>query len=218
MCDGEELARSNTWCYNAPMKEIELKAHVLDREKTRQTIETFACFQRSLLKEDTYYEMAGKEGVRLRIRRETQDDKTTYLATYKKSEAFRKGHSGETEVNEEAECTLSSPDVLISFLRDTGFNVVLQKRKETLSWKKDTDLVIDGVRLFATLELCCVPPLGDFIEIEILSPSDEPSCVEAIQKELLHLLEKCGVSSSCIERQYYSDLLAQQKLQAAPAT
>lgn len=199
------------------MKEIELKAHVFDRVETQKKIESFASFQSSLLKEDTYYELAGKEGVRLRIRRETHDGNTTFLATYKKSEAFRKGLSGETEVNEEAECTLSSPEALQSFLRDTGFKAVLRKRKETLSWKKDTDLVMGGVRLFATLELCRVPPLGDFVEIEILSPSDAASDIEAIQKELLHLLEKCGVNPSCIERQYYSDLLAQQQKPASPA-
>lgn len=193
------------------MKEIELKAHVLDRVETQKKIDAFASFQCSLIKEDTYYELAGKKGVRLRIRRETQDGKTTFLATYKKSEVLFKGLQGKTEVNEEAECTLSSPDVLESFLHDTGFNVALRKRKETLSWKKQTDLVIGGTPLFATIELCRVPPLGDFIEIEILSPSDAPSDVEAIQKELLQLLESSGVSSSCIEQQYYSDLLAQCK-------
>lgn len=200
------------------MKEIELKAHVFDRVETQKKIESFASFQSSLLKEDTYYELAGKGGVRLRIRRETQDGKTTYFATYKKSEAFRKGLSGETEVNEEVECTLSSPDVLQSFLCDTGFTVVLKKRKETLSWKEDTDLVMGGVRLFATVELCRVPPLGDFVEIEILSPSDAASDIETVQNELMHILRKCGISPSCIERQYYSDLLAQHQKPASPAT
>lgn len=196
------------------MKEIELKAHVLEREKTRQNIEAFAHLQCSLVKEDVYYELPRKEGVRLRIRRQTQEGKTTYLATYKKSEAFFTGQAGQTEVNEEVECTLSSPDAIEAFLCDTGFKVVLRKKKETLSWTKETSLVINGQRLFATLELCRVPPLGDFIEIEILSPSDDAPTVKAIQEELLALLEKCGVGRECIERQYYSDLLAGQQAQS----
>lgn len=196
------------------MKEIELKAHVLEREKTRRNIEAFAHLQCALVKEDVYYEMLGKEGVRLRIRREEQEGKATYLATYKKNETFFTGERGQTEVNEEIECTLSSPDAIEAFLYDTGFTAVLKKRKETLSWKKETDLVIAGERLFATLELCCVPPLGDFIEIEILSPSDDEASVEAIQEELLRLLERCGVGRECIERQYYSDLLLQKQTQS----
>jgi len=59
----------------------------------------------------------------------------------------------------------------------------------------------------ANIEVCNVPPLGDFIEIEILSKTKDEKTVKNIQKELISILQRCKISESDIESKYYSEML-----------
>jgi len=201
------------------MTEIELKAHVLDRATLVNSLNAFATHQGSVIKDDTYYATNGTANVRkIRIRRETRktDSKeaVTYLLTYKRKELRTDELTGTAlEVNDEQECEISSPQPFISFLTDSGCTVDLIKHKEVDDWTKPlsptllTDAGLAPTPLTATFELCTVPPLGDFLEIEVLSAVNDEKTVSIIRREIESLLEKVGIPKSCIERRYYSEML-----------
>ena len=52
-----------------------------------------------------------------------------------------------------------------------------------------------------------MPPLGDFIEIEILSASNEKETVATIHKQLCDILALCDIPQSQIEPRFYTDML-----------
>ncbi|MCI7533482.1 MAG: hypothetical protein MSA36_00600, partial [Treponema porcinum] len=90
-----------------------------------------------------------------------------------------------------------------ALLSDIGFKPALRKEKNVLAYQAQTEY---GT---AALELCTVGGLGDFIEIEILSETDDEKTVSAIQDTLKSLLLKCGIPLENIEPKYYSELLAE---------
>ncbi len=195
------------------MYEIELKAHVYDREKTISHLESLAKFDSKIIKNDTYYSLKtqklinNKDHISIRIRKEyiqsSDTDKSEILVTYKKKEIRTNEFGTSIEVNEENECTVSDSSPLEKFLIDAGAYIQLKKEKITLRYTLQTDY---GQ---ANLELCTVPPLGDFLEIEILSQSNDNQTVEKIQDEIKNLIQKCGISLDCIEPKYYSEMLNQ---------
>lgn len=191
------------------MYEIELKAHVTDRKNVIKNLERFADFSGAVEKDDTYYSntIDGKL-VKARIRKETpfttteiQDAPQTtaqksVIFTYKKKEVI--GQDGTAiEVNDEKELFLSEAEPFEVFLKDTGFKTTLKKHKTVLSWHYDG----------AHLELCTVERLGDFMEIEILSESNDEKTVTQTKEKLLKMLSKCGISEDKIENRYYSQML-----------
>ena len=189
------------------MTEIELKAWVDDRESVIKKINAFAKYHGAVSKDDTYW---GKIGFpKIRIRKEKKDDgcETVFL-TYKRKE--KKDVNGTAvEVNDEKECEISDSVPLETFLEDSGFSPVLKKHKEVLSWTLDlskSGLVSQNLNL--TIELCNVFPLGDFLELEILSPSADENSVCELKKALEYYLEKSGIPGTKIEPRYYSELLA----------
>ncbi len=173
------------------MFEIELKAHVKDKNALKEKLNSFAVYKNSLVRDDQYF---SKDKIKVRLRKESNlTDKTdTFILTYKQKETL-----SDTEVNDEKECTLSSPDAFLSFINDAGFKIELTKHKEVESW----------TYLGATIELCNVPPLGDFIEIEILSSSNDTKIVETAQQKLHDILKMCDIPLSEIENRYYSQML-----------
>ncbi len=179
------------------MNEIELKARVVDKAKVEEKLNSFAKFERSVTRDDRYYIGPSGKGKKIRIRKETENETVTWLLTYKKKEN-RRGPDGTTsEVNEELETAMEDPTPLVQYLEDSGYTVALRKHKDVLDW------VHDG----ATLELCNIPPLGWFLEIEILSEKNDEETVQAAQKKLKELLLKSGLSEKDIEEKYYSELL-----------
>ncbi len=193
------------------MYEIELKAHVYDREKTISHLESLAEFDSKIIKNDTYYSLKtqklinNKDHVSIRIRKETiknsGTNKSETLITYKKKEIRTNEFGTSVEVNEENECTISDSSPLEKFLIDAGAVIQLRKEKITLRYTLQTDY---GQ---ANLELCTVPPLGDFLEIEILSDNNDNQTVEKIQNEIKKIIQKCAISLDCIEPKYYSEML-----------
>ncbi|MGN0730224.1 class IV adenylate cyclase [Treponema sp.] len=189
------------------MNEIEIKARVYNKSALVETLKTFAEFKGEVEKTDVYYE-SPLNPVKIRIRKEKRTDGTTCIVTYKRKE--RKAASGtfSTELNEELEAELSCAEPLEQFFQDAGFKVALKKQKQTMAWQHTVSS--QGESFCANLEICTVPPLGTFLEIEIISPSKKEEDVEKIQGILFELLEKCGIEKSCIEQRYYSELLQEE--------
>lgn len=182
------------------MYETELKARVRDREKVVLKLNSFAEYCGAVQKSDAYYGLPSDEKKRLRIRKTTFGGKESVVLTYKKKE-LKCSDGRNIEFNDEKECVLSSAEPLETFLNDAGFKIVLTKEKSVESWKFED----------ALFELCAVPPLGDFLEIEILLSSFDEGLVRKTQKKLLLLLSKCGIEESCIEEKYYSELLEEHQ-------
>lgn len=185
------------------MQEIELKARVRDREAVRKRVDSFAEFTGKCRRSDVYWADA-RSGVQVRIRleerlsgREAQD--SAVVVTYKRKQ-LRAGGPGvpPSEVNEEFEFAIDRREPFEEFLRAAGFRVVRRKEKLAEQWRAGR----------AVLELCAVPPLGDFLEIEILSESAEPSVVAEAREELSRLLERSGLAADAVETRYYNDMLA----------
>ena len=195
--------------YNGRMIEIEIKAHVYDKEKLRSTLKTFAEYQQTVDRYDLYYHIPVKEVpgqkpyITARIRTEIKsfngkENKTVYV-TYKKKELSENN----IEVNIEKETEIQDENVLLSLFNDAGFTLAHKKTKHV------EDYIAQTAFGNATLELCNIPPLGDFLEIEILSESDEPLKIRNIKEELKKLLSRCEIPESCIEPKYYTQMLSE---------
>ena len=104
---------------------------------------------------------------------------------------------GSFEVNQEQEFQVDKREPLELFLQDAGFSIHLKKEKLVAAWQWDEVL----------LELCFIPELGNFLELEILCDSDSPEVVAAAHKKLRKVLAECGIEESAIESRYYSQLL-----------
>lgn len=191
------------------MYEIELKAHVYERDKTIDLINSFATYLGTTVKDDKYFRFGSKkknDSIICRIRHEeyTYPDnskKIQDVLTYKAKER-RKDLNGSTyEVNDEQETTISSPATMEKLLTDTGYKVFFSKHKDIAQWTCSTPFGD------AHLELCTVPPIGDFLEIEILSKSCDNDL--AIQEELKKLIVKAGIPLKHIEEKFYDELIKQ---------
>lgn len=197
------------------MTEIELKAHVDKREALVQRLSAFARYEGRVVRDDEYFAPARGDRRTLRIRRErfapgTARESSCCLVTYKRRSLSTDGRGTTVEVNDERECTVSDPDALLSFLADTGFVSVLRKHKDVEDWSLDLPAgSVLPCPLSATFELCAVPPLGDFLEIEILSPAGDDDSVAKVRASLSGLLLRAGIPASCIEERSYRELLEQ---------
>ena len=154
--------------------------------------------------------MAKKTGdgilsVRLRKEVAISNEKTNQknILTYKRKEKKVSGNGLETELNDEKECEVSSFNALESLFQDAGFAPYLTKQKSV------EDYIASTPYGNATLELCEVSKLGDFLEIEILSEKNDEKTVSQIQMELRNLLAKCEIPETDIESRYYSELLSE---------
>lgn len=205
------------------MIEIELKARVKNPSSLIQNISGWAQFQRCCHKNDTYWADEQRQ-IQLRIRgeknlftqmsflqasrwpsepirdgsfscekffpsRESHPEKL--MATYKRKELV----SGSIEVNQENEFYVEGRAALEVFLQDAGFIQKLKKEKLTVAWTWED----------VTLELCYLPELGNFLELEILR--EDESDVGAAQQKLKQLLTRCGIEESDLEGRFYSELL-----------
>lgn len=203
------------------MTEIELKAHVFDRKKIIENLNSFAKYEKTVTKDDTYFHLqkgeksaqktsdgsknSKKNYISARIRRQTEKTekgtKTTNFLTYKKKELKTDTNGISIEVNDEKESEISEAEAVEILLNDIGFMPALKKHKEVMVFSAQTEY---GK---ATLELCNVQRLGDFIEIEILSGKNDTQTVEKIQGALKKLLSECKIPEKDIENRYYSEML-----------
>lgn len=203
------------------MYEVELKAHVDDRKKIISKLNFFAEYIGAVQKDDIYWGLHDNERkIQARLRKETPlefldaeavmmniraDDarlkpdlrhQKIYF-TYKRKEV-RKNADGTTfEVNDEQETLVKESEPIEAFFKDLGLKILVEKHKTVISY------LYEG----AHIELCTVPPLGDFIEIEIMTSTKDEDSLESYRKKLIEILEKCGISEDKIEERYYSEML-----------
>ncbi len=214
------------------MVEIELKARVADPQALVQNLECWADFKRCCLKSDVYWGDTRRQ-VQLRVRRErllftlsevfgTEEwlwpfwgasgmgdreilrplvrgphGTEKVFATYKKKQLVKDS----CEVNQEQEFQVEKAEPLEVFLQDAGFSVVLQKEKLSAVWKWGN----------CSIELCRIPELGDFLELEILCESDSPAAVASAHRKLRQVLAESGIHEDSIESRYYSQLLQEAR-------
>lgn len=186
------------------MKEIELKVHVQNRQKLIQKLNQVATYKGTVSKEDIYYKKQktspSSSDATIRLRTETFSEKqksANFLLTYKQKEQKVSKDGISFEVNEEQECKMSSFKPLESFLKDLGFEIYVKKHKEVKVWTLNE----------ATLELCNVESLGDFLEIEILSSKSDKKNLNESFKIIENLLELLEIPKDKIETRYYSQML-----------
>ena len=189
------------------MYEIELKARVRDKEALEERLKKTAIYKGYREKKDTYWKLIKTGGfISCRIREETTETKdgkaSKIFFTYKRKEIRSTDKGATIELNDEKECSISDKEALEVFLQDTGFKIELCKTKEVSQWEYGE----------ALLELCLVEPLGYFLEIEILSPVNDPETVEKKKKQLLHILKTCGIPETEVENKYYRELILEQNL------
>jgi len=194
------------------MYEIELKAHVYDKNEVIKNLETWGTFQYSSLKKDIYWQHPeSKIQIRLReekksfeknfIKIESEKSIITTIATYKQKKIITDKNTGDFEVNNEHEFSIDNPVAFETFLSDAGFSIASKKTKQVVSWKYENALI----------ELCNVPPLGDFLEIEIIEKNNTKEIIEKNHKKLISILLKCGISTEHIENRFYSEMLKDVK-------
>lgn len=189
------------------MYEIELKAHVYDADAVRRLLRGFAQPLETAQKDDTYYRLYLNETQYLtcRIREESvhKIDGTArhdVLFTYKRKKLVNDGGNA-IEVNDEKECRVDSADAIVSMLLDAGFTVSHKKQKKAEGFLCGTQC---GE---ARIELCAVPPLGDFLEVEIMSKTNDRDIVCQINKAIKQIFIKCGIPLEAIEERYYTQML-----------
>lgn len=190
------------------MFEIEQKAWVRDRKTVIERLNSFAEYQCYLEKDDTYYKFpVEKDGkpVSIRIRKEKikKNGTETFenLFTYKKKEIRLSEDGSSIEVNLENEFSFSDSEPFEMFIKDLNGDVSFRKTKITECWHYKTPF---GV---ANIELCTVPPLGDFLEIEIVTEQENPEIIENIKKLQEELFIKSGISLTELEPRFYSVLI-----------
>lgn len=187
------------------MFEVELKAHADDRNFVISTLNSFAEYETSVQKIDTYWgKIQDGKKVQARIRKLLPQDnpkEAKFFFTYKQKEV-RKNESGiEIEVNDEKECEISDPIPFEAFFKDSGMEILLEKTKATIGWFFED----------AHIELCTVPPLGDFLEIEIICESADEAKVAECRNKIISLFKKCGIGEDKIENRYYSEMLREAR-------
>ena len=211
------------------MYEIELKAHVYNRDELIPKLNADARYLGTAEKTDAYWRQTafvrdtaiaanGKAGtmrpaeqapaensLTVRIRTECTEtaakEKTyRYLVTYKQKRRICKENPA-LEVNDEKEFAVSDRAEFERFLQKAGFEAVFEKRKKSMQWTKD------GV----FIELCTVAPLGDFLEMEILAETADKKYIKEARLALEKLLKKYGIPLEQIEPMYYSELLKAKK-------
>ena len=220
------------------MYEIELKAHVEDRGEVARALDSFAEYSGALTKRDTYYRLPlacvptdterssskradikehsentavqGHIGCRIRktVYEKTGETKITF--TYKRKELRKDADGIAVEVNDEKECTLSETDAIESFIKDAGGGISHVKEKIIKEWYAETEA---GK---AHIELCTVPPLGDFLEIEVLAKDDTHA--QNAKRAIMSIFKNCGIDESAIESRYYSDMLAEERARTEAAS
>ena len=200
------------------MYEIELKAHVYNRDELIPKLNAGARYLRTAEKTDVYWrqpaapdgsretirtaeQVASEDALTVRIRTEctetaAKEKSCRHLVTYKQKRRECKENPA-LEVNDEKEFEVSDRAEFERFLQKARFEVVSEKHKKSMQWTED------GV----FIELCTVAPLGDFLEMEILAERADENRVKEARLKLEKLLKKYGIPLEQIEPMYYSELL-----------
>ena len=195
------------------MIEVELKAHLRDRAAALAAVEAFASSEGEVDKFDAYWHgpdwrlNRGSRGFRLRSDRAAEGGAIS-VVTFK-----TKRSEGGIEINREREFDVSDPEAFIEFVQRLGCEPYYNKRKRGQRFRAGGSEAYPDP---ATIEIVEVEGLGDFIEIEILLPDEEPAAVALAQGEIRGLLARAGIAEDAIESRFYSELLIAAGLVARP--
>lgn len=194
--------------------EIELKAHVENPGRVIELLNKTGIYLGHTEKSDDYYHFElpagtkapdGRTFVSARIRQEIltlNDEKSEkFYFTYKRKEIKTGNDGAQLEVNEENEFTFSDASPLQVFFKDLGAKIDLHKTKSVEQW----NVVKNGET--AHVELCNVPPLGDFLEIEIIKEQNDEETVKKMKEIILSIFKECEIGKDKIENRYYKDML-----------
>lgn len=178
------------------MTEIEIKAWVDNPEETEKVIRSFAEYTKELHKKDVYWacEKPDADGfIKVRIR----EDNEGVTVTYKRKEV-----RGAIEVNDEKEFSISARKDFEVLLADIGFAPYTTKEKQTRVFASTTE---GGLPV--SIELSYIPPLGWFIELELLANNPDEAFLIRAEAELKAELRRCGIPEEKIEKRFYTELL-----------
>lgn len=128
-------------------------------------------------------------------------DNKSVLFTYKRKRLVQNGEGAAIEVNDENECTIGSKGALEAMLLDAGFTVSHRKHKRAEGYMAQTPC---GE---AHIELCAVPPLGNFLEIEVISEKHDDETVTQAHQAIKDIFTRCGIPLDAIEERYYTQML-----------
>ena len=182
--------------------EIEMKAHVQDKEALRLLLSEKAEYLGYFEKEDTYWypQPGGSQALMpygIRIRKEKRSlpdgsEGSAIYATFKRKEVI-----DGIELNDEREFKVSPASEFEYFLNLAGIHSGKHKQKRGWAFSK-RDI---------TAELVEVEGLGWFIELEIITDDKQPDTVSERRKQLLDFFDELGIERTAIESRFYSEIL-----------
>ena len=187
--------------------EIELKARLDDVMPVKERLSAVGDYYRSYNKLDTYWFSVHTAIPVVRIRREHGLDKNgaafeSVLVTYKAKEI-----TGGIEISDEHEFSVSDAAIFEDMLSKLDLHKAIQKEKSGWAWTVTPE---EAGLPFILAELSLVKTLGWFLELEILTASNDNQTVKDCRKRLLLLLEKLEIPMQRIEDRPYTTLLAER--------
>ncbi|MFA5852985.1 MAG: class IV adenylate cyclase [Spirochaetales bacterium] len=177
------------------MLEIELKAKVDDSSTVKKLLTAFMTYQGPIDKNDEYWSLPivasfiPSVGFHLRLRIEPDQATVTFK---------EKTYTDNIEVNKEVEFGILDAEAFRKFLDKMSAKLMYRKRKSGTAWKDESGIVA---------ELVQVDGLGEYLEVETLFEEDAAIDVEEIKRNLMKIIERCGLTISNIEPRPYSQLL-----------
>jgi predicted adenylyl cyclase CyaB len=186
--------------------EVELKARLRDRAATLAAVSSFARDEGAVDKSDEYW-----HGPDWRRKRGTRGFRVRFEGGASVVNFKSKRSEGGIEINRESEFGISDRGAFIELALRLGCEPFYSKHKRGLKFIADGD---GDSPAPATIEILEVVGLGDFIEIEVLLPDEDPTAVALARGEIHALLARSGVPESDIEPRFYSELLMEAGLVA----
>ncbi|MGB4585756.1 MAG: class IV adenylate cyclase [Rectinemataceae bacterium] len=177
------------------MLEIELKAKVSDHVAVEARLSALMTFLGDIDKSDEYWSLPIANafypplGFRLRLRSEPGKETVTFK---------EKTYYDSIEVNKEVEFGILDAEAFRQFLDKMSAKLLYRKRKRGTSWKGAGNILA---------ELVVVDGLGEYLEVETLREEGDEVDVGKIKKDLVEVIERCGLSARDIEPRPYSQLL-----------
>lgn len=171
--------------------EVELKTRVDDPGALEARVRELADPADDFSYADEYFTFADAPGYQVQRFRLRQSG-GRYVVTAKEPVAG-------AGANREYEFEVSDPEAFRAFCRLFGFRELIRKEKRGRRY------VLRGESPPLSIELCHLPGLGDFLELEILV--EIAAQVPAAEARLLALLDRLGVDRGRIEPAAYTRLL-----------
>jgi len=176
--------------------EIELKAHIFERESIEARLAQFMRLVGSVDKRDEYWDIPSisshaMQMFRIRLRHENSDTTITF-----KEKTFE----GDIEINQEFEFGIDNESTFRTFITRLQGRFVYAKQKKGTRWEDGHGIVAEVVE---------VAPLGLFLEVECVGDSHDTRMQEWIKMQLYQVIDRCGIPRSALEPRPYSQMLGQ---------